>query len=57
MTNLTESDITPTIHTLWASGGDDSGRHSTFRSCKTDAAKENYNYVFGENGLISVKND
>ena len=57
MTDLTESDITPVLHTRWASGGEGSGRHSSFRSCKTYAGEDNHNYIFGGNRLISVKND
>ena len=57
LTDLTANDITPIIHTKWASGGDGSGRNSTFRSCKTDAGEDNHNYIFGGNRLISVKND
>lgn len=54
-----ETAITDQLFSTWASGGDASGRHSIYRSCKTDAngGEDNYNIILGGMRLISVHNE
>ena len=49
--------ITDVLYPRWTSGADASGRHSIFRSCKTDAGDNNYNLILGGMRLISVHNE
>ena len=51
------NDITDIIYSRWASGGDASGRHSIYRSCKSDAGKDNRNIILGGLCCISIHND
>ena len=54
--DVTVDDITDKIYCRWASGGDGSGRHSSFRSCKTDAGRNNHNLMLGGAACISITN-
>ena len=56
LANVPDSAITEKMYPLWTSGGDGSGRHSIYRSCKTDAG-DTYNIILGGMRLISIKND
>ena len=56
-TSVTAADLTDTIYTRWATGGDASGRHSVFRSCKTDAGPNNRNIILGGACCISIHNE
>ena len=54
--DITVDDITDKIYTRWASGGDGSGGHRSFRSCKTSAGKENRNQILGCMCMIEARN-
>ena len=54
--DVTADDITDKIYCRWASGGDGSGRHSPFRSCKTDAGQNNQNLMLGGAACLIITN-
>ena len=52
--SIKSADITDKIYSRWASGGDASGRHSIYRSCKSDAGKDNRNIILGGQAMTTI---
>ena len=55
--NVKQTDLTDILYCRWSSGCDASGRHSVYRSCKSDAGIDNRNYIFGGMRNISIHNE
>ena len=53
---VTVDDITDIVYVKWVAGGDGSGRHPTYRACKTDAGLNNHNFILGGMRIEWIKN-